>query len=177
MAEGRRRRRAGDPIEWRRGEFSVSTNPALLDVGLIHRFLSEAYWSAGIPREVLEAAIAGSIPFGLYRGAEQIGFARVISDRATFAYVADVFVLASRRGAGLGTWLLECILEHPDLQGLRRWLLVTRDAQGLYRRVGFTELAEPARLMELVDPDVYRLRPSRPAPLPRAPTGRQRRPV
>ena len=128
----------GDPVEWRRGGFTVSTDPALLDVGLVHGFLTESYWSPGIPIDVVERAIDGSIPFGLYRGVEQIGFARVITDRATFAYIADVFVLASRRGSGLGTWLMECVLEHPELRGLRRWLLVTRDAQGLYRKVGFT---------------------------------------
>jgi GNAT superfamily N-acetyltransferase len=155
MARQRRVRRTGDPVEWRRGQFIVSTDPALLDVELIHGFLTESYWSPGIPIDVLERAIDGSIPFGLYRGVEQIGFARVITDRATFAYVGDVFVLASRRGSGLGTWLMECVLEHPDLSGLRRWLLVTRDAQGLYRKVGFSRLADPERLMERVDRDVY----------------------
>jgi GNAT superfamily N-acetyltransferase len=153
------RRRPGDHVEWRRGDYSVSTNPALLDREMIHRFLEASYWAAGIPRDVVERSIAGSLPFGLYReherGQEQIGFARVITDGATFAWVADVFVVGSRRGEGLGVWLMECIASHPDLQGLRRWMLATRDAHELYRKVGFGPPADPGRLMERVDPEVY----------------------
>lgn len=153
------RRRPGDHLEWRRGDYSVSTNPALLDREMIHRFLEASYWAAGIPRDVVEGSIAGSLPFGLYReherGQEQIGFARVITDGATFAWIADVFVVGSRRGEGLGVWLMECIVSHPDLQGLRRWMLATRDAHELYRKVGFGPPADPGRLMERVDPEVY----------------------
>jgi GNAT superfamily N-acetyltransferase len=153
------RRRPWDHLEWRRGDYSVSTNPAQLDHEMIHRFLEASYWAHGIPREVVDRSIAGSLPFGLYReherGQEQIGFARVITDGATFAWIADVFVVGSRRGEGLGVWLMECIVSHPDLQGLRRWMLATRDAHDLYRKVGFAPPAEPGRIMERVDPEVY----------------------
>jgi GNAT superfamily N-acetyltransferase len=156
---GLSRRRQGDHVEWRRGDYSVSTNPAQLDVDLVHGFLTASYWAAGIPRDVVERSIAGSLPFGLYReherGQEQIGFARVITDGATFAWIADVFVVGSRRGEGLGVWLMECIVSHPDLQGLRRWMLATRDAHELYRKVGFGPPADPGRMMERVDPEVY----------------------
>ncbi len=146
--------------EWRRDAFVVSTDPARLDLQVVHGFLTEAYWSPGIPREVLERAIAHSVVFGLYEDRRQIGFARVISDWATFAYVCDVFVLESHRGRGLGSWLMSAVMMHPDLQGLRRWILATRDAHGLYRKMGFTELNQPERLMERVLPDVYRARSS-----------------
>jgi GNAT superfamily N-acetyltransferase len=156
----RRERRAGDHVEWRRGDYSVSTDPGSIDVDLTHGFLTGSYWAGGISREVVERSIAGSIPFGLYRDGpgtrEQIGFARVVSDRATFAWIGDVFVVGSRRGEGLGVWLIECVVSHPDLQGLRRWMLATRDAHGLYQKLGFRELADPARLMERVEKDLYR---------------------
>jgi GNAT superfamily N-acetyltransferase len=143
-------------IERARGGIVVSTDAARLDVDLVHRFLSEeAYWSSGIPRDVVERAIAGSIPFGAYDGAAQVGFARVVTDRATFAYLADVFVLESHRGRGVGKLLVETALAHPDLQGLRRWLLMTRDAHALYAKFGFAPLATPERSMERHDRDVY----------------------
>ncbi len=142
-------------VEWERGALRISTDPAKLDVDLIHSFLADSYWAAGIPREIVERSIRHSLCFGVFDGDEQIGFARVISDRATFAYLADVFVLESHRGRGLGVWLMECIKAHPDLQGFRRWILGTRDAHGLYRKVGFRPLAEPSIYMEIMDREVY----------------------
>jgi GNAT superfamily N-acetyltransferase len=142
--------------EYRKGRYRISTDPALLDLDAIHAFLSTAYWSPGVPRETVERAIRNSLSFGLYDGDRQAGFARVVTDRATFAYLADVFVLPPYRGRGLGTWLVETVLAHPDLEGLRRWLLATKDAHELYRRYGFTELRWPERFMEVLDVEVYR---------------------
>jgi len=143
------------PYERRRGPFVVSTEPGRLDRALVHRFLASSYWAKGIPAEVVERSITGSIPFGLYHWDEQIGFARVVTDRATFAYLADVFVVPERRGAGLGRWLVECVMAHPDLQGLRRFLLATRDAHALYERFGFASPLRPHSLMERFSPDIY----------------------
>jgi GNAT superfamily N-acetyltransferase len=145
-----------EPVrEWRRDDLVVSTERARIDVDAVHAFLAGSYWAAGIPREVVERSIHHSLCFGIYRQERQVGFARVISDLATFAYIGDVFVVEDERGRGLSRWLLECIREHPALQGLRRWMLATRDAHGLYRRFGFRELRDPALLMELLDPEVY----------------------
>ena len=141
---------------WRRGTFTIDTDPLRLDRDLIHSVLTTSYWAAGIPRDVVERSIAGSIPFGVYDGARQVGFARVISDEATFAWLCDVFIVEEYRGQGIGVWLVECIREHPSLQGLRRWLLATRDAHDLYRKVGFGPLGRPESYMEIRDPDVYR---------------------
>ena len=146
------------PFERRRSAFTVSTDPARLDVDVIHGYLTRSYWAAGIPRDVVARSIEGALCFGLYEDALPIGFARVITDRATYAYLADVFVLDSHRGQGLGVWMMECVMAHPGLQGLRRWSLVTRDAHGLYRRFGFTALPAPERYMEKVDAEVYRRR-------------------
>lgn len=144
------------PREWTRGEFVISTDRARLDVEAVHRFLStESYWSPGIPLEVVRRAIEHSLAFGVYRGGEQVGFARVVTDFTTFAYLADVFILASLRGQGLSKWLMEAIQSHPDLQGLRRWMLATRDAHGLYAQHGFRPLKAPELFMERHDPDVY----------------------
>ncbi|MFO0455786.1 MAG: GNAT family N-acetyltransferase [Planctomycetota bacterium] len=121
----------------------------------MHGFLSNSYWSQGLPLDVLKRAIAGSLCFGLYQGNAQVGFARVITDKATFAYLCDVFVLDSHRGKGLGRWIMEAVSSHPELQGLRRFVLVTRDAHGLYEKFGFRPLARPAGYMELHRPDVY----------------------
>ena len=138
----------GDTLEWRRGEDSISTDPERLDIGLVHRFLShEAYWSPGVSRERVERSIENSIVFGLYHGAEQIGFARIVTDRAAFAYLADVFVISEHRGRGLGKWLVETVLSHPDLQGLRKFILGTADAHSLYERFGFRPV-DPSRMME-----------------------------
>ncbi len=130
------------------GRILVSTDPARLDVDVIHGFLSRSYWAAGIGREVVERSIRHSICFGAFDGDRQVGFARVISDRATYAYVSDVFVVPSHRGCGIGRQLMACVASHPDLQGLRLWTLFTRDAHGLYRQYGFGEARHPERLME-----------------------------
>lgn len=129
--------------------YEVSTDPARLDLDVIHRFLrDDAYWSRGIPRDVFERSVAGSMPFGLYApDGSQAGFARVTTDRATFAYLGDVFVLPEHRGKGLGVWLMECVFGHPELQGLRRWALVTDDAHGLYARFGFGPTRRPEAQM------------------------------
>jgi len=131
--------------EWERGDYIISTDPARIDLAEVHRYLSQSYWAPGIPKEVIARSVAGSLTFGVYRGAEQVGFARVITDRATFAYLADVYVLEAHRGRGLARWLMEVIRGHPELQGLRRWLLATRDAHGLYAQFGFTPVARPHR--------------------------------
>jgi GNAT superfamily N-acetyltransferase len=151
----------GNPHEVaRRGDFLVSTDPAQLDVPLIHEFLSQhSYWAAGIPLAVVRKSIENALCFGLYHQERQIGFARLVTDRATFAYLGDVFVVESARGQGLSKWLLECILAHPDLRGLRRILLGTRDAHGLYRQFGFTPIASPERFMEIFCPDIYQEKP------------------
>jgi GNAT superfamily N-acetyltransferase len=124
-------------------------------LGTVHGFLSTSYWSPGLPIEVLRRAIAGSLCFGLYHGNAQVGFARVVTDKATFAYLCDVFVLEEHRGKKLGRWLMESVASHPDLQGLRRFVLVTRDAHGLYEQFGFRPLSRPEGYMELHRPDIY----------------------
>ena len=136
-------------------EYSISCDPARIDLAVVHGFLSTSYWSEGLPLEVLQRAITASLCFGVYHGGKQVGFARVVTDRATFAYLCDVFVLDAYRGQGLGRWLMEAVAAHPDLQGLRRMVLVTRDAHGLYEKFGFRPLARPAGYMELHRPDVY----------------------
>ncbi len=147
---------AGAIEEHRRGEFVVSTDPARLDLDVIHEFLSNCYWAKGIPREVVARSIEHSLCFGVYDGSgAQIGFARVVSDFATVAYLGDVFILESHRGRGLSRFLMECIMRHPALQNLRRWILLTRDAHGLYEHFGFAPLTTPARYMELHRPNVY----------------------
>jgi GNAT superfamily N-acetyltransferase len=131
---------------------TVTTDQARLDRDVIHGFLSRSYWAAGIPRELVERSLEHSICFGAFEGDRQVGFARVISDRATYAYVSDVFVLESHRGRGVGKQLMAAIMAHPDLQGLRRWSLATRDAHALYRQYGFGEPRHPERLMEILAP-------------------------
>jgi GNAT superfamily N-acetyltransferase len=129
-------------------EYTISTDRTRLDLDSIHAFLStEAYWSPGVERTTVERAIDGSLPFGIYRGDEQVGFARVVTDGATFAWIADVYVLAAHRGHGLGKRLVTEILGHPDLQNLRRWLLATADAHGLYGQFGFTPVDGSDRFM------------------------------
>ena len=169
--------------EFRRGEFVISTAPARLDLDVIYDFLTNCYWAKGIPREVVVRSIEHSLCFGIYDesraespllakparngapqvsapqvSAQQVGFARVITDFATIAYLGDVFVLESHRGRGLSKWMMECILQHPALQNLRRWILLTRDAHELYRKFGFTALKSPDRYMESHRPDVYEIR-------------------
>jgi GNAT superfamily N-acetyltransferase len=140
---------------WSSGDFEISTDPARIDLSAVHGFLTNSYWAKGIPLETVRRSLQHSICFGVYKGKQQAGFARVITDRATFGYLADVFVLDEFRGNGLSRWLMQCIVEHPELQGLRRWCLVTRDAHGLYEKFGFKALPAPERWMERHDPDVY----------------------
>lgn len=139
--------------EWQRDDYLISDDPARLDIAFIHRYLStESYWAQGRPIEIVQRSVDNSLPFGVFRGDEQIGFARVVTDYATFAWVADVFVSAEFRGRGLAKWLVEVILSHPQLQGFRRWVLATKDAHELYRRFGFRDLHRPERWMERPDP-------------------------
>jgi GNAT superfamily N-acetyltransferase len=147
--------------ELRDSDILISTDPARLDVDVIHGFLSHSYWAAGIPRETVERSIRHSICFGAFDEGEQVGFARVISDRATYAYVADVFVLPSHRGRSIGKRLMACITSHPELQDLRLWTLFTRDAHGLYRQYGFQDARYPDRLMEKRQARAYRESPDR----------------
>lgn len=147
------------PLRWERPGFEISTDPTHLDFGVIHAFLSGSYWAKDIPRALVEKAVGASLPFGVYRvngtAREQVGFARVISDFATYAYLADVFVLDAHRGQGLSKWLMECVISHPELQGLRRFSLMTRDAQGLYAQYGFKNLARPEIYMEIKVDGIY----------------------
>lgn len=144
-------------FEASRSPYLVTTDPARVDFGVVHGFLSRSYWAENIPRDTMAKAIANSLCFSLFKGDEQIGFARVITDRSTFAYLADVFVLEEHRGEGLGVWFMSVVFAHPDLQGLRRFQLATRDAHGLYRKFGFDTPKDPSRLMEIVKkaPDLY----------------------
>ena len=159
-------------LERRQGEFVVSTDPKRLDLDVIHGFLTNCYWAKGIPREIVARSIEHSLCFGVYDGRRkspllptagrngspvQVGFARVISDFATYAYIADVFVLESHRGHGLGKLLMEGIMQHPKLQGLRRWNLSTLDAHGLYAQFGFATPKWPERYMEILRPDAYKI--------------------
>ncbi|MBP1771593.1 MAG: family N-acetyltransferase [Holophagaceae bacterium] len=138
-----------------RHPYSISTEKPRLDVQAIHAYLSRSYWSPGIPLEMVRRAIDHSLCFGVFHGPDQVGFARVITDQTTFAYLADVYILESHRGRGLSKWLMEVITGHAELQGLRRFMLATRDAHGLYRQFGFREAAHPSRLMEIVNPNAY----------------------
>jgi GNAT superfamily N-acetyltransferase len=149
----------GASMVWANAEFEISTDPARLDLNVAHGFLTNCYWAEGIPRETVQRSLQHSLCFGVYKGVQQVGFARVITDYATFAYLADVFVLEEFRGHGLATWLMECIVAHPELQGLRRWCLVTRDAHGLYEKFGFKKVPAPERWMEINDREVYARKP------------------
>jgi len=134
---------------WQRNGFVITTDRDRLDVDFIHKFLSHSsYWAQDRSRELVERSIDNSLNFGVFKEEKQVGFARVVTDYATFAWLADVFIADEYRGRGLGKWLIEVITSHPNLQGFRRWLLATRDAHELYRRVGFHEVAEPKRWME-----------------------------
>jgi len=136
--------------------YEITTDPRRFDIDAIHAFLARSYWSPDIPRAVVERAIANSLCFGLLHDGAQVGFARIITDRATFAYLADVYVLEGHRGRGLAHRLMRAVMGHPDLQGLRRMMLATRDAHALYAGYGFRPLKAPERMMEVHDPDVYR---------------------
>lgn len=140
---------------WQRPPYRILDDPTAVDLDVVHGFLSSSYWARGIPRETVARGLAHSLPFSLYLDERQVGFARAVTDRATFAYLADVFVVEEHRGRGLGAWLVETVLAHPELQGLRRWLLVTRDAHELYLKFGFKPPADPSRLLTRHDPDAY----------------------
>jgi GNAT superfamily N-acetyltransferase len=143
-------------MEYKHDEFKISTDKTILSFDLIQRFMAnESYWAKTRTPEQMRRAIDNSLCFGVYHGDEQVGFARVVSDFATFAYLGDVFILDGYRGRGLSKWLMETIVSYPDLQGLRRWLLATKDAHGLYSRFGFNTLRFPERWMERTAPDAY----------------------
>jgi GNAT superfamily N-acetyltransferase len=143
-------------MEWQNDEFTISTSRERLQIDRIHKFLSEeSYWANTRTREQTTRAIKNSLPFGVYKGENLVGFARVVTDFATFAYLGDVFILEEFRGRGLSKWLMETIINHPDLQGFRRWILATKDAHALYEKYGFSGLKHPARWMEKTAPDAY----------------------
>jgi len=142
--------------EWKNGEMLVSTDPAKLDAGAVHAYLTRSYWAEGISREIVERSLRHSLCFGLFEANQQIGLARVISDYATFAYLADVYVLEKYRGRGLAKWLVRCVQAHPQLQGLRKFILVTRDAHELYRPFGFAAPGKPQNYMELAKHNIYK---------------------
>ena len=139
-----------------KADHSITTDKDRLDIDFIHGYLSRSYWAEGIPKDVVVRSIEGALCFGVFAGNEQIGFARMVTDQATFAYLADVFIIEAHRGKGLSKWLMEVILSHPGLQGLRRIMLATRDAHGLYTQYGFTPLNNPDRWMQIHQPDVYK---------------------
>lgn len=139
-------------MEWKKEKYLISDDNDLLNVDAICDFLARSYWANKRPRHVIEKSLKHSLNFGMYDGDRQVGFARVVTDHAVFAYLCDVFIDEDHRGHALGKWMMQCVMNHPDLQGLRRWCLVTRDAHGLYQQSGFTELADPSRWMEKYDP-------------------------
>lgn len=143
------------PYETRQDDYLISTDPARLDPAAAHAFLTTAYWSRGISLEIVKKALENSLCFGLYHQDRQVGLARVVTDHATYAYLCDVYVLEAHRGKGLGLWMVECIMSHPELQNLRRFTLATKDAHGIYANFGFAPLAAPERMMERFDPEVY----------------------
>ena len=144
-------------MQWQREKYLITTDADKVDIDVIHQYLSEqSYWAKGIPREIVAWSVQHSICFSVLHEGALIGFARVTSDHATVAYVGDVFVLPAHRGRGLSTWLMECVIAHPDLRGLRRWMLATADAHGLYARFGFAAMKAPERWMEKHDLDVYK---------------------
>lgn len=143
-------------MEWQRGEFTISADRKLLQLEVIHKFLAEeSYWAKERTKEQTATAIKNSLPFGVYQGENQIGFARVVTDYATFAYLGDIFILEEFRGRGLSKWLINVIVNHPELQGFRRWILATKDAHTLYEKFGFAALRFPERWMEKTAPNAY----------------------
>lgn len=142
--------------EWRREDYTVSTDPARLQLNVIHGFLTGSYWAAGIPRETVERSLRNSLCYGVYLGDTQVGFGRLVTDLATFAYVADVFILDAYRSRGLARWMARCMVETPELKGLRRWLLATRDAHAVYRGVGFETVTDTSRFMQILNREPYR---------------------
>ena len=142
-------------LKRKKGKYSISANRKRLDLDAIHGFLSRSFWAEAIPKKLVAKSIRNSLCFGLFHGRDQVGFARVVTDRATYAYLCDVYILESHRGQGLSKWLIEAVMAHPDLQGLRRFQLVTRDAQGLYKRFGFRPPQHPERHMEIFRHGMY----------------------
>lgn len=148
-------------IEIKKDGYTISTDAAKLDLAVIHQYLSrDSYWAQNIPLKVVERSVANSFCFGMYHNGEQVGFARLITDKATFAYLADVFILPGHRGKGLSKWLMSVIHSHPDMQGLRRWMLGTKDAHDLYKQFGWEPLNGEVvpRFMQLHNPEVYNKR-------------------
>lgn len=139
-------------IEAHRDAYTISTDPARIDMNAVYDFLSRAYWANTRPREMTDKAFANSLVFGVYEGQKQVGIARVVSDFSVFAYLCDVFIHEDHRGHGLGKWLMHTVTEHPDLKHVRRFLLVTNDAHGLYQQFGFSQIEEPHKWMHLVRP-------------------------
>jgi len=142
--------------EWRMNDYVISTDKARIDVNVVHSFLSQSYWAEGIPKRLIQKSIEHSLCFAVYNGQNLIGFARAITDFATFAYLADVFIVPQERKKGLSKWLMQVIIGHPQLQGLRRFILATRDAHSLYAPFGFKAFDKPERWMEKHDPEVYK---------------------
>jgi GNAT superfamily N-acetyltransferase len=134
--------------EWNKEDYLLSTDKRKLQLDVIHQFLSNSYWAKNIPLALVKKTVAGSLCFGLYYKQKQIGFARIITDSATFAYLADVFIVEEHRGKKLSSWMMEYIMSYDELKGLRRWMLATRDAHGLYKKFGFNALDEPDRIMQ-----------------------------
>jgi GNAT superfamily N-acetyltransferase len=143
-------------MEVQKGGYNISTDKSRIDVNMLHDFLSHSYRAEGIPLETMKKSMENSLCFGIYFNSEQVGFARVVSDLATYAYLADVFIVEKERGKGLSKWLMQVITGHPALQGLRRFMLATRDAHELYAPYGFSPLKKPERWMERHDPGVYK---------------------
>ncbi|MDH5479916.1 MAG: GNAT family N-acetyltransferase [Nitrosomonas sp.] len=142
-------------VKWQRDDFTITDDFSALDITLIHDFLRHSYWAKEIPRETVVRSLEHSICFGMFYKDKQIGFCRVVTDCATFAYLADVFVMETFRAQGLGKWLVDCVLAHPDLQGLRRWMLSTLDAHWLYEKHNFVPLKHPDWFMEIAKPNIY----------------------
>jgi GNAT superfamily N-acetyltransferase len=142
-------------IEVHKDNYTISTDKSRLDIDVIHGFLSTSYWAKNIPRSIVEKSIEYALCFGIYYGAAQVGFSRIISDYSTVAYLGDVFILDAHRGKGLSKWMMRCIMAHPALQGLRSWYLATADAHGLYKQFGFEPLADPSRIMAIRNPNIY----------------------
>ena len=142
-------------IEAHQDEYLMSTDPKKLDPAAVHAFLTTTHWAPGIPLSLVKKALSNSLCFGLYHKGKQVGLSRVVTDYATYAYLCDVYVLEAHRGKGLGHWMVECVMTHPELQNLRRFMLATRDAHGIYGAFGFTGLTAPERMMERHDPGVY----------------------
>jgi len=143
-------------IEWKKYDYLISTDKSKIDLNVVHNFLTHSYWSENISKELVQKSIDNSLCFAVYHCGDLVGFARVISDFTTFAYLADVFILPEQRGKGLSKWLIQVIIDHPDLQGLRRFTLATRDAHGLYAQFGFTLFDKPEGWMQKHDPGVYK---------------------